>query len=357
MKIGWRQCLEWASGRRAAPLLGIDLSPAGARVIELSHAGNRWRVKHYARKALPHGAIRDGNIVHSAPVSQALAEALAECGSPVRQAALALPPGLVIRKILSVPDDLSDEELESQVEADAQDNLPFSLDELRLDFAVVGPSAGETDKIDVMLVAARREKIDERLALVEAAGLHTVAVDVESQALLAAIALHDWSYSDTQAAPQGRLAEPSAGKSEYALLQLGRDSSQFSVIRRSQQVFERELSVGLHKLEQEISRRPQQAAAFADAFHDMVCQEIQRALQLHASAADPAEIGTLLLAGAVDKLPMLPAFISDRLSLAVQLADPFSAMDYSDAVNEPLLRADASSCLVACGLAMLGAPS
>ena len=357
MEIGWRQCLEWASGRRALPLLGVDLSPTAVRVIELSSAGDRWRVEHYSRRVLPHGAIRDGNIVHSAPVSQALIEALAECRTPVRRAALALPPGLVIRKILSVPDDLSDEELESQVEADAQDNLPFSLDELRLDFAAIGPSVGEAGKTDVMLVAARREKIDERLALVEAAGLYPVAVDVESQALLSAIGLHDWGSADKHTAPAGRFAEPSAARSDYALLQLGRDSSQFSLIRRGLQVFERELSAGLHKLEQEISRRPQQAAASCDAFHDMVCQEIQRAFQLHASAADPVEANTLLLAGPVDKLPMLPALLSDRLQLAVQLANPFSAMDCADTVNESLLQADASSCLVACGLAMLRAPS
>ena len=351
--MGWRQCLGWFSGKRTTPLLGIDLSPAAVRVIELSSSGERWRVERYSRRPLPHGAIREGNIVHPSQVSQALADALLDCGTANRRAALALPSGLVIRKILSVSDDLSEEELESQVEADAEDSLPFSLDELRLDFAVIGPSAGEQGKNDVMLVAARKEKIDERLALAETAGLHPVVIDMESQALLQAVALHDWNAGISASAT----STASSDRSPFALVQLGRDSSQFSVIRRGQVIFERELSIGLHKLEQEISRRPEQAKASSEAFHDMVCQEVRRAMQLHESAADHTDHRMLLLAGAVDKLPMLPAVISDRLSISVQLADPFSAMDRASSISEQVLQADASSCLVACGLAMLRAPS
>ena len=353
MKIGWRKCLGWFSGRRTTPLLGVDLSPAAVRVIELSREGARWRIERHSCVSLPHGAIRDGNILDAAQVSQALVEALDECGAQHRLAALALPSGLVIRKILSVPDDLSDEELESQIEADAEDSLPFSLDELGLDFAVIGPSAGKQGNNDVMLVAARKEKIDERLALAETAGLRPVVIDVESQALLEAVALHDWNAPDRHSAS----TDSSADRSEYALVQMGRDSSQFSVIRQGQLIFERELSVGLHKLEQEISRRPEQVAASTEAFHDVVCQEIRRAMQLHASAADHAGTDKLLLAGPTAKLPMLPAVISDRLSVSVQLANPFSTMEHSPAVSEQTLQADASSCLVACGLAMLRAPS
>ncbi len=357
MEIGWRQCLGWFSGKRAAPVLGIDLSADAVRVIELSAVGGRWRVECYARRMLPHGAIRDGNIVHSALVSQALLEALTESGTPVRRAALALPSGLVIRKVLRLPDDLSDEELESQVEADAEDTLPFSLDELRLDFAVIGPSADDPGKIDVMLVAARKEKIDERVSLAESVGLQAVAVDVEQQALLGAVALHDWHAANPPTLAPNHYVDQSIEQSSYVLLKLGRDASHFSVVRGGQIAFERELSLGLHKLEQEISRRPEQAAALAEAFHDVACQEIRRAMQLHASGAEHAGPETVLLAGPIDHLPMLPAVLGDRLSLSVQLANPFSAMALSPTIDEALLRADASCCLLACGLATLHATS
>ncbi len=341
MEFGWRQCLGWLLGKRAMPLLGVDISHTGIRVVELSRAGQHWRVEHYAHRALPSGAIRDGSILHREHVIEALAQAVRDCGTPVRQAAVALPSGMVIRKTLSVPDGLSDEQLELQVDADAEQSLPFSLDELSLDFAAIGPSAGEPGNVDVMLVAARKEKIDERLSLVQEAGLRPVVVDVESQALAAAIALHFQAEADESAA------------SVCALLQLGREISQFSVVSNGVLIFERELSVGLHKLDQETSRRPDQAAAATQAFHQVVCQEIRRATQLYLTTADHRDIGILLLAGPADKLTTLPALISERLGVRTQMANPFAAMDTSASVPVGALQADASSCLVACGLAVL----
>lgn len=351
MKNSWRQCLGWFSGDRATPLLGVDIGVGGVRIVELSRMGQRWRVEHFAKRALPHGAIRDGGIAHPEQVSQALVETLKDCDTRVRQAALALPSGLVIRRVLSLADDLTDEALELQVEADAEQSLPFSLDELSLDFGVIGASATRPGNIDVMLVAARKEKIDERLSLAQAAGLRPVIIDVESQALVAAVELHQ-SSGISNLANTG-----SARGAGCALMHIGRDSSQFSVVSRGMLVFERELSVGLHKLDQEVSRRPQQAATATEAFYEVVCQEIRRAIQLYVTAAEHEEITRLLLAGPADKLAMLPAIISDRLALATQLANPFAAMDCSSAVAEEDLLADASSCLVACGLAMLDAQS
>ena len=367
MEFGWRQCLGWLSGKRATPLLGIDIGSHSVRILELSRAGSRWRVEHFARRPLPHGAIRDGSIVHPDQVTEALTEALRDCGTHLRQAALALPSGMVIRKTLSVIDGLSDEALELQVEADAEQSLPFSLEELSLDFGVIGPSSSEPGHVDVMLVAARKEKIDERLSVVQAAGLRPLVVDVESQALVAAIRLHLQASQPngvvagtfSPADPAGfsaALANSAPEAPEVcALIQLGRESSQFSIVSSSVVVFERELSIGLHKLDQETSRRPDQAAAATQAFHDVVCQEIKRALQLYATTADPQSIHLLLLAGPSDKLALLPAVIGEQLGLSVQLANPFSAMERSAAVPAAVLEADASACLIACGLAILSA--
>lgn len=339
MELSWRQCLAWFAGNRAVPLLGIDISPAGIRIIELSQLRDGWRVEHFCRRALPHGAIREGSIVNPDQVAEALADAIRECGSRLRHAALALPSGLVIRKILNLPDDLSDDELELQVEADAAQSLPFALDELSLDFGVIGPSAAAPESMEVLLVAARREKIDERLSLVKAAGIRPLIVDVESQAFIAAMALQQ---AADQEQPQG----------SSALLHVGRDTSQFTVFNRELVVFERELAVGLHKFEQEVSRHPEQANAALDAFHAVICQEIRRAQQLYATTAEHEEIARLVLAGPAEKLSRLPAAIMEKLGLSSLLANPFKGMTCSPAVDQGVLHADASACLVACGLAM-----
>ena len=339
MKFGWRQCLRWFAGNRAIPLLGIDLSPAGLCIVELSRLQEGWRVEHFSRRALPPGAIREGSIVHADQVADALVEALRECGSHTRNAALALPSGLVIRKTLSFPNDLSDEELAMQVETDAAQSLPFSLDELSLDFSVIGPSTIMADSVEVMLVAARSEKIAERMTLAQSAGLEPVIIDVESQALIVAVtaqALDDEEQSSAYS----------------ALLQVGRDTSQFSVFNKQVVIFERELGVGLHKLELASSRHPERASAALDAFHSLICQEIRRAQQLYATTAEQTEIARLFVAGPAEKISRLPAAIHDTLKIRALLANPFVHMDCSPAVDQQALYAEASDCLIACGLAM-----
>lgn len=339
MKFGWRQCLGWFAGNRAMPLLGVDLAAAGISIVELSRLNEGWRVEHFSRRALPSGAIREGSIVNADQVADVLSEALRECGSHTRHAALALPSGLVIKKMLSFPNDLSDDELALQVDTDAAQNLPFALDELSLDFSIIGPSLTMPESVDVMLVAARREKIAERLTLAQSVGLEPVIVDVESQALMAAVAVH--------AAQQ---EEQASGCS--ALLQVGRDVSQFSVFSKKALIFERELSVGLHKLEQASHRYPEQALAALEAFHALVCQEIRRAQQLYATTAEQTEIGRIFIAGPAEKLARLPEAMLERLKIKALFANPFAGMANSAAVDRQALHAEASACLIACGLAM-----
>ena len=177
-------------GQAQVPVLGVDIAAGGVRVVELRR-GRQPRVAHYAHRPLPQGAIRDGGIVMRDAVCDALRDALQDSGSRLRHAALALPAGSVITKTLSLPAALSDDELEMQVESEADASLPFARDEIGIDFATLGPSVNQPDAIDVMLVAARKEKIDERCSLAEAVGLKPLIVDVESHALMSAVALFD----------------------------------------------------------------------------------------------------------------------------------------------------------------------
>lgn len=340
MGFGLRQCVEWFSGKRGMPLLGIDIGPTGIRIIELSRRGDNWRVEHFAHQPLSQNAFRDGSIVNHGQVTDALDSAIRQSGSRLRHAALALPSAQVIKKTLTFPDDLSDVELELQLEADAGQSLPFALEELSLDFSVIGPSSVEPGNIEVMLVAARKEKIDERLSLMQTAGIKPVVMDVESEALIAAMSLLDPPEAAGKAADS------------IALLQLGRDASQFYVIINQALVFERELSLGSHKLDQEINRHPEQSQAATEAFHDVLCQELKRTVQLYQATSGNSEFAEILLAGPADKLQGLAQRIEQNLSLTVQLVNPFLNMEYSSAVDIKALHAEASSCLVACGLAM-----
>ena len=329
---------------RSAPasLLGIDIGVASIRIIELAPLGKDLRIERYAREPLSQGALRDGSIIEFGQVADGLRRALKKSGSRLRQAALAMPSGAVITKAFNLPDHLSEDEWEMQIEAEVGQSLPFSRDEISLDFGVIGPSRTAPGSIDFSLVAARKEKIDERLALAEAAGIKAMVMDVESYAALAAIA---------------RVIERERpdGSQPVALFQIGSETSSLSVLLQDTLLYEREQSFGSYKLEQDIARAAGNAGAvggLVQAFHENAAHELARALQLFFASTSYDRIEHIYVAAGGFPVQGMPATLALRVAASVSLADPFSGMDISPVINQTMIAADAAACLVATGLAM-----
>lgn len=338
-------------GARPAPLLGVDISADAIRLIALAKSGKQCQVAHYVCEPLPYGALRDGSIVQFEQVVDALRTALKKSGCRTRNVALAMPSAAVITKTISLPDSLSENELEQQVHAEAGQSLPFSLDEISLDFGVLGPSSNKPGSVDLCLVAARKEKIDERLALAEAAGLKASVMDIESHATRTALA-GIIERERAGAAPAVASAAPQA----IALFQIGAESSSFSVLQQEVLLYEREASISSQKLEQDLARTGAAPQALLDAFHDQAAQEVARALQLFFNASAHQRIDHLYLAGSSAHVAGLPPILAQKIGFTVTLANPFSGMSVAPAIDEAMLQADASACLVAAGLAMRLAP-
>ena len=337
MKIG---LLQSFLAQRSTPLLGIDISSSAIRVIELARLCDGWRVEHYAEHELPRPVMREGSIVQVDQITQALIDVIQKSGSRLKEAAMALPPGLVIRKMLTMPNDLSEDEIELQVESEAAQNLPFPLNELNTDFGVVGPSAMNPESVDVMLVATRKETISERLEIAQTAGIRTVVIDIESQALMAALN----STNDS--------ANTLIATRAQAVLQIGRDSSYFFVENHRTLIFEHELTIGFQRLQKDLDRHPDQAVATTEAFCSAICQEFKRALQIYSTTSQHVPIDKFFLSGQEQSLFRLPSMMQEQLAVIAEFANPFAEMKFSPAVNKSKLQTEASSWLVACGLAM-----
>jgi type IV pilus assembly protein PilM len=326
--------------QRSTPLLGIDISSAAIRVIELARLPDSWRVEHYAEHELPRSVMREGSIVQVDQITQALSDVIQKSGSRLKEAAMALPPGLVIRKMLTLPNDLSEDEIELQVESEASQNLPFPLNELNLDFGVVGPSVVNPGNVDVILVATRKETIAERLEIAQAVGIRTVVIDIESHALMAALNSRE-TYVNPLVTPRAQ-----------AVLQMGRDSSYFFVENHRTLIFEHELNIGFQRLQKDLDRHPDQVVATTEAFCGAVCQEFKRALQMYSTTSQHVPIDKFFLSGQEQSLFRLPSMMQEQLSIIAEFANPFAEMKFSTAINKFKLQAEASSWLVACGLAM-----
>jgi type IV pilus assembly protein PilM len=172
---------------KAPPLIGADLSSASIKMVELSEgAKGQYRVERYAIEPLPRDSVVDGNINNLDAVSEALKRCHKRLGTSIRNLALALPNAAVISKRILVPAGQTEEELEIQVETEANQYIPFSLDEVNLDFQVLGPAPNSAEDVEVLIAASRKEKIEDRIAAAEAAGLKATVMDVDLYAAQAA---------------------------------------------------------------------------------------------------------------------------------------------------------------------------
>ena len=345
--------------RQPASLLGIDISSSSIKLVELGReASGALVLERCCIEPLERGWIADGNIEKFDEVAEALRRLVKKSGTRSKNVAMALPPSAVITKKISLPGEMSEQELEVQVESEANQYIPFSLDEVSLDFCVIGPTANSPGDVDVLIAASRREKVQDRQGLAEAAGLTPVIVDIESHcARLAA----------------RRLIEnlPLKGQDALvALFEVGALTTSMQVLRNEEVLYERDQAFGGAQLTQLIARQYGFSQEEAEAkkrnaelpedyptvvlkpFVDSMTQEVARALQFFFTSTPHNRVDYVLLAGGSAALPGLTSAVTRQTSFACSLVNPFDGMEISAGIREKKVKREAPSYLTSCGLAM-----
>ena len=342
-------------GKSSPPLAGLDISTSGVRLVELADAGKgELRLERYAAEPLPRGAVVDGNIENIDQVAEAVRRVWKKSGTRARHVALGMPPAAVITKKIILPAGLSEDQLEVQVESEASQYIPFALDEVSLDFDVIGQAPNSQEDMEVMLAAARREKVEDRVAIAEAAGLTATVMDIESYAARAAL---------------DRVAGAKAGQI-VALFQIGAQATHVSVLQDGETIYEREQPFGGNQLTQDIVRA--YGLSFEEAetrkragelpenyradllapFLESAALEVTRAIQFFFTSTPYTRIDQLYLAGGCAALPGLLELIGSRTRIASSIVAPFEGMSHGVGVREGQLRQEGAAYLVACGLAL-----
>ena len=344
---------------RARPLIGVDISSSSVKMVELSAvSGGGYRVERYAVEALPRDAVTDGNIANLEAVAEAIRRGWRRLNTSTRFVALALPASAVITKKIILPAGLRDQELEVQVESEANQYIPFALDEVNLDFQVIGPAASGADEDEVLIAASRKEKVEDRVAAAEAAGLKALVMDVESYAALSAFEL-------------GQAQWPGHGEDKIiALVDAGANVMNVSVLRNGVQVYAREQAFGGFLLTQDIMRHFGMSLEEAEGakrtgslpesyeadllrpFMDALALEVSRALQFFFTSTQFNQVDHIVLAGGCAVIPGLAETVAGRTQVETQVANPFANMSLSSKIRPKNLAADAPALLVACGLAL-----
>jgi type IV pilus assembly protein PilM len=345
-------------GRKNTPVLGIDISTAAVKLLELSKAGARYRVESYAVAPLPQDAIVDKNIANVEVIGDVIKTVLKQSGSKLKHACVAVAGSAVMNKIISMPATLDEMEMEEQIMVEADQYIPYSLDEVRLDFEVQGPSEGNSEKVDVLLAASRKENVDDRVEALKRAGLKAKIVDVEAFAIENAFTLLVDQLPDVM---EGQT---------IAIADVGATMSTLNVMHDFHTVYTREQGFGGKQLTEEIRRRyglSQEEAGLAkkhgglpdnyttdvlNPFMQAMVQQIARSLQFFVSSSANRGIDNIVLAGGCASIPGIDKLVEQNLGIPAFVANPFINMALSNKVKPQSLSNDAPAMLLACGLAL-----
>ena len=344
---------------KAPPLFGLDLSSSAVKMVELVDGGKSgYRVERYAIEPLPRDCVVDGNISNLEAVTDSVKRCHARMGTRTKHVAMAVPSGAVISKKIIGEAALREEDLEAHVESEANKYSPFALEEVNLDFQVLGPSPNSPDEQEVLIAATRKEKVEDRVAVADSAGLKALVMDVESFAQQTALSLV------VQALPGG-------GRDQnVAVVDVGANVMNVAVLRNEQSIYTREQAFGGNQLTQDIVSRYGMAPEEAESakrsgelpddfetevmkpFMENLSMEVQRALQFFFTSTQYHAVDHILLAGGSAVMPGLDEVVHTRTQVPASLANPFALMQASPKIQLKRLMSDAPSLIVACGLAM-----
>jgi type IV pilus assembly protein PilM len=339
-------------------ILGLDISTTAVKLLELSKSGDRYRVESYAVEPLPPNSVIEKNISDVDAVGEAIRRAVKRSGSKAKYAAAAVAGSAVITKVISMPGNLSDDEMESQLELEADQYIPYPLEEVHLDFQTLGPSDNDPTRVDVLLAASRSENVDVRVAAIELAGLTAKVIDVEAYAMENAFSLI-----------AAQLPERGADKT-IAVVDIGATMTTLNVLHDLKTIYTREQVFGGKQLTEEIQRRyglSYEEAGMAkrqgglpdnyipevlEPFKEAMAQQVSRSLQFFFSSSQFNNIDQIVLAGGSASISGVDELIEAKLGVSTTVANPFTNMSIAPRIKAQVLSNDAPALMIACGLAL-----
>jgi len=349
--------------RKTTQLVGIDISSTSIKLIELSQSADApaelYRVEAFAVEPLPPSAVVEKKIADIDAVGQGIQRAVVRSGTRAKRAAVAVSgSAMVLTKVIAMAASLSDAEMEMQIQLEADQYIPYPLEEVNIDFDVLGPTANNAEMVDVLLAASRRENVDDRVAALEIGGLGAAIVDVDTYAMESACTLL-----------LGRVDDERHDQT-VAVVDVGAAATTLHVLRDGKIVYTREQNFGGHLLLEEIQRRYSISRPDAlDSLHagslpenfetdvlgpfkEALAQQITRALQFFYSASSFRRTDQVILTGGAAGIAQIEELVEERLGFPVSIANPFAPMGMAPGIDVQSIERAAPQMMIATGLAL-----
>ena len=346
---------------KSKSLVGLDITATSVKLLELKEVKKKeLKVVSYTVEPLPANAVDEKNLQDVEAVGDAIRRAVKRSGTRTKNCAVAVPSAMVITKVIQMPSDLKDHEMEAQIQLEADQYIPYALEEVNLDFHVIGESPNAMGMVDVLLAASRSENVEDRTAAAEIGGMNVKVVDIEPYTMESAFSLISHQL-------------PDAGEDQtVAILDIGASMTSLCVLRDQKLIYTREQPFGGKQLTEEIMRR--YGLSYEDAgrvkrvgglpdnyepevlepFRDLMVQQANRFLQFFFSADKNDYVDQIVLAGGSTGIPGVAELIEQRIGTPTILADPFAEMSGASDIPQQRLLDDGPAMMIACGLAMRG---
>ncbi len=342
-------------------MLGLDISSTSVKLLELSKTGGGYRVESYGVEPLPENAVVEKNISDVEGVGEAIQRLVERCKTKVKLAAVAVAGSAVITKTIEMSANLNEDEMENQLQLEADQYIPYPLEEVALDFEVQGPSPRSEEQVEVLIAACRRENVEMREAALELGGLKAKVVDIEAHCMQRSFDLVRGQFVSGDEEEDDQV---------IAVVDIGATMTTLSVLTSSGAPYTREQLFGGKQLTEEIQRRYSLSVEEAglakkqgglpddyesevlQPFKEAVVQQVTRSLQFFYSSSAYDDVDHIILAGGTSSIDGLADMVAAKLGTPCTIANPFSDMSLSARVNEENLHNDAPAMMIACGLAL-----
>lgn len=326
---------RWFKKKVFPPLLGIDIGGQRVSVVELSSCGGQYRLERYAMASL---AVEHEVADQSQQLIQTVMDVYQQSGAKQTAVAAALASADVLTQSITIPAGLSRDAMETQLAAEIEPLIPYPLDEIVTDFAILGHCPDQPHQVRVLLAACRRQALEQRLWMLESAQLAPRVVDAEVYAIERAMRLVEaplMSQSNNLVAVvhiDDRLSLVHGGKVSLNLLEAGRT---------------------VYRYDQGLAEKAVAASSTDDWLHTWVAPSVAQWLQEGLLASDYAMADCVVLIGAGATSSMAEA-LQTLLATTTIVANPFQIMSLAPTIDATALYRDAPALMVACGLAMHG---
>ena len=337
--------------RRSPGTFGLDIGSSAVKLAQLREERSGWSLIAFGRTPLPPDAIADGTIRNPRAVVDAVRQTADQAGVKGRRAAIAISGRELIVKKVQIPE-VPPKEVPDVVQLEAEHHIPFAIDEVFLDYQVMGRHDGV---MNLTLVAVKKSKVNEYAAIVAEAGFEPAVVDVDAFAV----------------GNQHELNHPEDGAEAVALIDIGASTMKTNVTRGGLTLFARDIQFGGNHYTHAIAQRlqvPFEKAEAAKLGQDVgvawdsivpaletvsrdLSLEIQRTFDYFASTTESERIGKILLSGGCAKLPGLTEYLASNWGIPVEIARPFERIDVDPMYAEDVSTAGPALAVVV-GLAL-----